>query len=132
MKYKYVAHGYIALMSVIILGALGSSVMISLIHQSVITAKTDFETQNGIQAKILATACAEEALQTIVETGTSSWSDSLLMGNGTCLYSISKVSQNTHISATGLHASSTQRVLVILSTTSPTLVISSWQDSTDF
>jgi hypothetical protein len=132
MQYNKEARGYIALMSVIVLGALGSVIMISVMLQSVVTAKTDSSTQAGIQARILAMTCGEEALQIIVETGTSSRSSSLSVASGTCSYTISRPSSETIINATGLFASSTQRIMIRLATTSPFMVLSSWQDVSDF
>lgn len=124
--------GYIALMSVIIVGVLGAAVMISVIAQGVTSSKTDFSLQQSGQARVLATACAEEALQVMLETGTTSKTSSLLLGAGTCSYTISKPTSSVIINATGIFGTLVKRVQVILSTTTPSIVLSSWQDVSDF
>lgn len=124
--------GYIALMSVILVGVLGVAVMISVVAQGVTSSKTDLSLQQSGQARVLATACAEEALQTILETGTTSRTSLLSLGSGTCSYSISKPANSVIINATGNFGTLVKRVQIILSTTTPSIVLSSWQDVSDF
>ncbi len=132
VKIKGSQKGYIALMSVILIGVLGVAVMISVVGQGVTSSKTDFSLQQSGQARVLATACAEEALQVILETGTTSKTSSLSLGSGTCSYVISKPSSSIIINSTGNLGSLVKKVQVILSTTSPSVVLSSWQDVSDF
>jgi hypothetical protein len=71
-------------------------------------------------------------LQMIVETGTSSRTASLSVASGTCSYTISRPVSETVIQGVGVFASSTQRIVIRLATTSPFMVLSSWQDVSDF
>ncbi len=126
--------GYIALMSVILIGVFGIAIMVSVIAQGVTSSKTDFSLQQSGQARILATACAEEALQVILETATTTKTDTITLGTGTCSYSISKATSSTItvINASGNFGNLTKRVQLTLSTTTPSIVLSSWQDVSDF
>lgn len=124
--------GYIALMSVILMGALGVAIMVTIISQGITSSKTELSLQQSGQARVLATACAEEALQVILETSTTSKTSTLTLGTGSCTYVISKPSSSIMINATGNYGSLVKRVQVILSTSSPSIVLSSWQDVSDF
>lgn len=134
MKYflKNLKRGYIALMSVILMGALGVAVMISVISQGITSSKTELSLQQSGQARVLATACVEEALQIILETATTSRTANLTLGTGSCTYSITKPASSVIINSTGNYGTLVKRVQVILSTSSPSIVLSSWQDVSDF
>ncbi len=130
---KELRKGYIALISVILIGALGSAIMVSVIASGVSATKTDFSLQQLGSSRILASSCAEEALQTIVETSTTSSVGSLSLGQGTCSYTIlSQNGQNITINATGVLGAITTKIQVIIATTSPALTLSSWQEVVDF
>ncbi len=134
MKYFFITikRGYIALMSVILMGALGVAVMISVISQGITSSKTELSLQQSGQARVLATACVEEALQIILETATTSRAAALTLGTGSCSYSITKPLSSVIINSTGNYGTLVKRVQVILSTSSPSIVLSSWQDVSDF
>lgn len=125
--------GYIALLSVIIVGAIGTAVILSIMLLGVSTTKTDFSVQQGGSAKVLANSCGEEALQKILETGTTSGVGNIAIGQGVCSYTItSQNGQNITINASGITGSVTSKLKIILSTTTPTIVLSSWQEVGDF
>lgn len=124
--------GYIALMSVILMGALGAAVMVSVIAQGVTSGKTELSLQRAGHARVLATSCVEEALQIILETATTSRTSSLILGDGSCSYVITKPASSVIINSTGNYGNLVKRVQVVLSTSSPSIVLSSWQDVSDF
>lgn len=126
-------HGYIALLSVIIIGVIGTSAMLSVIFAGISATKTDITVEQGGQARFLASSCGEEALQKILETSTTSSQGSLSLGGNTCSYSITSGSgQSLVINALGAVGTLTSKVLIIVATTSPSLVVSSWQEVGDF
>lgn len=125
--------GYIALLSVIIVGAIGTAVMISVMLFGISSSRTDFALQQSGSAKVLATSCGEEALQKIVETGSTSMSSSFSIASGTCLYSVtSQNGQNITINATGILGTVKSKVKVVIASTTPSLILSSWQEVGDF
>lgn len=125
--------GYIALLSVIMIGAIGTAIMLSVMLLSVSTSKTDFAVQQSGSAKVLASSCGEEALQKLLETGTTSSSGGLSLGSGNCTYTItSQNGQNITINATGIVGTIVSKVKIVVSTTTPSILLSSWQEVGDF
>lgn len=125
--------GYIALISVILIGALGTAIMISVIASGVSASKTDLSLQQSGVGRVLASSCAEEALQRILETSITSGSGNLTIGSGTCSYVItSQNGQNITINSTGMLGTIVTKIKVILATTTPSIVLSSWKEVSDF
>ncbi|MBP6948566.1 MAG: hypothetical protein KBC41_00045 [Candidatus Pacebacteria bacterium] len=125
--------GYIALISVIVIGAIGVAIMLSIMLSGISTTKTDFAVQQSGSAKVLASSCGEEALQKILETGTTSSSVTIAIGEGTCSYTITSQSgQNITIQATALIGTITSKVKIVIATTTPAILLSSWQEVGDF
>lgn len=125
--------GYIALVSVILIGALGTAIMISVINSGISAGKTDFSLQQSGGGRVLASSCAEEALQQILETGTTSSNGALTIGSGTCSYFITSTNgQNITINSTGVLGTITSKIKVIIATTTPSIVLSSWKEVSDF
>lgn len=128
-----ICRGYIALLSVIVVGAIGTAIMLSVMLLGITTSKTDFAVQQSGNAKVLASSCGEEALQKILETGTTSGNASLTIGSGTCNYVITSVNgQNITIDATGITGTLTSKVKIVIATTTPAIILSSWQEVGDF
>jgi len=65
IKYHRQKGGYIALISVLIIGAVGTAVIISLLLLGIGNSRTSFAIEQSSQAKASANACAEEALEQI-------------------------------------------------------------------
>ena len=125
--------GYLALISVILIAAIGTAIMISVIASGISAIKTDFSLQQSGSARSLASSCAEEALQKILETGTTSSSGNLAVASGTCTYLITSTNgQNITINATGMLSTVTSKIKVVIATTTPAVTLSSWQEVADF
>lgn len=125
--------GYVALLSVIFISAIGVIIMTSVIASGVNASRTDFSTQQLGIARSMASSCAEEALQRILESGISSGADNLTLAPGSCSYIISSTGgQNITIKSTGVLDTITARVLVVIATTTPSIILSSWQEVSDF
>ncbi len=127
------ARGYIALLSVIVLGVIGTSVMLSIILSGISASKTDIALEQGSEARTMASSCSEEALQKVLETGATSTQGNLTIGSSTCSYTItSQNGQNITINASGTMGTITSKVIVIIATTTPSIILSSWQEVGDF
>lgn len=125
--------GYIALISVIVIGAIASSVGISSIVLGTVSSNTTFSRQSGEQATSLADACVEQALENIKNSpnyiGTTNIDP---IGFGSCSYSVLNTGGSTReIQATGVVSDSTRKIEVILSSNLP-IIIDSWLSVTDF
>ncbi len=128
--------GFIALITVIAVGAVGLTIAIVLLLSGVGTSRTSLSVSQSTQAKGAANACAELALGaiqaniTIATPVTANYVvDSSL--NINCSYTLSGTSPNYIISSIGTAGSNsnvTRRVNITLNRVGPTLNISSWQE----
>ena len=125
--------GYIALLSVIAVSAIGTAIMLAIILSGVNAARNDIVLQQGVAAGVLADSCGEEALQKILETATTSSLGNLTIDGNTCTYEVtSQNGQNITINSTGVVGTVSNRVKIIIATTSPSIVLSSWQEVDSF
>ncbi len=125
--------GYITLISVLLVGAVGLSIASSVLVLGVGTARTGFALQQSNEAKALANACAEEGLQRIRESAVFEGTDSLTFGSGTCTFTVTNLgSQNRSITATGTVGTVVRKVAVTISAINPRIVVSTWQEVADF
>lgn len=125
--------GFVALISVIIIGAAAVSVAVSLLLLGLGSSKTSFALEQSNQAKSLANACAEQALEIIRENPPYSGTGGLALSYGTCAYTvIDSGGQNRTINAGGTAGSIIRKVKVSVSQITPVINISSWQETADF
>ncbi|HUQ30264.1 MAG TPA: hypothetical protein VM103_01965 [Candidatus Paceibacterota bacterium] len=121
--------GYITLMSVLVLGAIGVAIATSLLLMGIDSSRASFiEVQSG-QAKGLADACAEEGLEQVRLASGYTGTGGLTLGQGTCVYTVtSQGGQNRIITASGTVGTIIRKVKIILTSITPLLTISSWQE----
>lgn len=125
--------GYIALFSVIILGSVGLAVTVSLLLNGILSARLGFDLQQKNQARMSATSCAEEALQQILDNGITSGTGSLTLDTSSCNYTIlSTSSQTITVQSTGFSGTMVSKINVIVSSSTPRIKLSSWQEVGDF
>lgn len=127
--------GYITLMSVIIAAAVGISIAASLLLLGLGASRTAFATQQSYQAQALASACAEEALQLIHDTASTTpytGTNSLTLGAGGCTYTVTNAGGNARtIQTTGTVGSATRKNNAQVTSVGP-IVLSTWQEVADF
>jgi len=125
--------GVLTLMSVLIVGAIGLSVGVSLLLLGLANSRTNLALQQSNQAKVLADACAEEALQQIRDLGSYVGSGVLTLGQGTCIYTVTNTGGTTRkITASATVGSVVRKNQITISAISPSVIISSWQEVADF
>lgn len=126
--------GVLTLMSVLIAGAVGLAVGVSLILLGLAYSKSGLAFQQSNQAKALANACAEEALEQInLLNSYTATNVSLTMGQGSCLYTVANTGGTTRkITTSGTVATIVRKNQITLSALSPSIIISSWQEVADF
>lgn len=122
-------NGYITLISVLIIGAVGVAITTSLLLLGLGSSRTGFALQQSNQAKGLANACSEEALQQINESIPFSGTATLTLGQGTCVYTVTRgIGQNRTITATGTVGSIIRKVSISIDKISPAIHVTSWQE----
>jgi len=136
MKYKKYynqpQYGYITLISVLVIGAVGLAITISLILLGLGSSRTSFALEQSNQAKALTNACAEEAMQQIRDSMSFTGNGNLSLGQGTCNYTVtSQGGQNRTITALGTVGTIVRKVKIIISKINPTITVTSWQEVAD-
>ena len=125
--------GYITLISVLVVGAVGVAIATALLMLGLTSSRTGFALVQSNQAKALANACAEEALQQIRDLTPYVGTGGLSIGSGTCTYTVtSQGGQNRTIASLGTVGTTLRKVEVILDQIYPHLVVVSWQEVADF
>src|SRR4051812_20363149 len=81
--------GYIALLAVLIAGAAATAISLMLLTAGTDSQRSALVEQQSKQARSLAVACTEEALQLIHDNIAFAGTNSLSLGQGTCSYTVS-------------------------------------------
>ena len=124
--------GYIALISVLVIGAIGLSVTIGILLIGMGVSRSSFVYRQSMQALGLADACAEEALQQIRSNTAFTGTSSLTLGSGTCSYTVASTGGSTNsITAFGTVGTVIRRVAISTSANTPRILISSWQETSN-
>lgn len=129
MEKHYNNDGYVALISVLVVGAVGIAITLSLLLLGLGSVRTSFAVEQSNQAKSLANACTEEALQQIRDATPFTGSGTLTLGQGTCTYTVtSQGGQNRTVAAVGTVGSVVRKNLVIIDKINPSITVVSWQE----
>lgn len=121
--------GFVALITVLILGAASLAIASTILLSATDDLRLMLITQTSIQARNLATACAEEGLEQIHDNNAFTGSATLTMGQGTCSYTVTKSGSNRTVTTRG-SVNNVIRKLTISATISAGLVnINSWQET---
>lgn len=123
--------GYITLISVLVVGAVGTAIGVSLLLLSLGAGRTSFSGEQSAQARAMAEGCAEEALQAVRDSAVCAGSSSLLFAAGSCDASVTVDDLLCRVEAAGRVGDVVKRTVVTLSSVSP-LTIDSWQEVADF
>lgn len=127
-------NGFVALIAVLVLGAVGTAVGISLILLGLGSSRTSFSLEQSNQAKALANACSEEALQKIRESTSFSGASTIFLGSGSCTYQVAVTGQTRSITTSGTAGTIIRKVKIRLTINPQNLkfTIASWQEVADF
>lgn len=124
--------GYVALLAVLVVGAVGVAVVTSVILLGIGSARTSASVERSGQAKGLANACVEEALQQIRDSTPFSGTATLTFGLGSCTYTVTNTGgANRTIDSSGTAATVVRKVKVLITQINPTITVASWQEVAD-
>jgi hypothetical protein len=125
--------GYITLISVLVVGAVGISITTSLLLLGLGSSRSSFAIQQSYQAHALANACIEEALQQIEDLTSFSGTGNLSLGQGLCTYTVTSTGgQSRTITAVGTVDTITRKSRVTIDKIKPQINVVSWQEVADF
>jgi len=132
-KCYYNKKGYVALVTVLLVGAVGLSIAISLILIGIGQTRSSDSLDNLNQARALANACIEDALQEIRNSESFVGTGNLAMDNGNCNYTvIDQGGENREIQAVGTVGAINRKVKVNIDSIYPKINIVTWQELSDF
>lgn len=133
MKINYKKEsGYAVLFIVIIVNAAALVIVTSIMIWGFYFHKTSLAQLKSVQARGLADACAEHALQQIRNDENYTGTQNLNIGEGSCSYIVAGISPNKIIQTTGLVDDATRKVLISTDQINPIINLSSWQEVADF
>lgn len=124
--------GYIALITVLVIGAIGTAIATSVLWLSIGISKSGLTQTQSNQTKALANACMEEALEHVRDSGPFTGTGSLTLGAGTCNYNVvSTGGQNRTITSSGTVGSIVRKISVTIDKINPAINVTSWQEVAD-
>ncbi len=127
------ARGFVSLIAVIIVGAIGMAVAVALLLSGVDATRQSLMESRSAQSGALRDGCIEEALGHIRDTTSYTGSDTLTLGAGTCTFTVtSQGGQLRTITSTGTVATVVQKARVTIDKITPDISIASWQEVADF
>jgi len=122
-------HGYVALMAVLIVGAAATAIALSLLTIGADSQRSGIISLQSKQARSLASACGQEALQQIHDNTAYTGTGSLSLGQGTCDYTVTSTGANTRtITASASVGGVVRRLQVYVTIGSSSISITSWQE----
>jgi hypothetical protein len=126
--------GFILLLSVLILGALGAAVTVSLLQLGLSASRTANTIELSQAARDLANTCAEEAIERLTRDNTYAAGATITLGNGTCTINTISGSGdvNREVQVTGEVQNVDRKVEVYIDNLAAPVTISSWQEVADF
>ena len=131
--YIHNTKGYITLISTLIVGAISLSIGLSLLMLGTDSSRKTLVEQQSLQARSLATTCAEAALQEIRNDTGFSGTDTIVVGQGECTYTVTiLVGESRDIESTGTVGAVIRKVHVTLDQINPSINLTLWEDVADF
>jgi hypothetical protein len=124
--------GFVALISVLIMSALGILIGSALLIRAIGRDKEYIAEEEGIRAQVAATYCAEYALMALRNSTAYAGNETTTTNDGsTCSVLGVGGSGNTNrtVTATSTVLGATRRITVTVPVVSPVMSISSWQDT---
>ncbi len=125
--------GYVALMTVLIVGAAATAIATVLLAVGADSARYTLAEQQSRQARSLALACGQEALQQLHDNVAYTGTDvPLTLGQGNCTYTVGVADGAVRvISAVGTVGTLTKKIQATATIGATTMTVSSWQDAGD-
>jgi len=123
--------GYIALLAILIVGAATTAIALALLTTGIDSQRSAIVFKGAVQARQLANACAEEALQVLHDNTSSTVSGNLTLSTGSCTYVIANTGTSTRsITATGTSNSVVRKLSVGVTIGASSISVASWSETT--
>ncbi len=125
-------NGFILLLSVIIIGAIGATLALYLFLTGALSGRASLDLTGALETRYLADGCAEQALLTAEDCSTQTITTTTPQGS--CTYTITPNGGSRTIQVTATSQNFTKRLALTVnfSTSSTTSSTVSWQEVTHF
>jgi hypothetical protein len=121
--------GYVALLSVLVVGAAATAIALALLVSGADAGRAMLVEQQSKQARGLAIACAEEALQQVHDNAAFSGTAPLTLGQGGCTYTVTVTAPTTRtITARGTVGNVVKNIQAYVTINTSSISITSWQE----
>lgn len=121
--------GYIALLAVLIIGAAATAISLALLMTGTDSQRSTLAEQQSKQARSLAIACTEEGLQQIHDNTAFSGTNTLSLGQGSCIYTVTVTGGTTRsLTTSGTVGSIVRKIQTYVTIGSSSISITSWQE----
>ena len=124
--------GYIALISVMIIAAIGAATAVSLLLLGLNSSRTSFILEQSNEAKALANACAEIALQNVAYYIPYNGSDTTDFEQGSCTYNVITTENSSDITVIGDVNDITRKIKITTDNSTSPISITFWKEVDDF
>lgn len=126
--------GFVALVSVLVIGAVGVALATGLLWGGVGVLRTALTVEQSAQARAFANACVEYALKELRDSTSYAGGETLTFSEGSCDIETIGGSGNTNrtVQATGTAGSVVRRVEVEVAEVAPRMTLTSWQEVAAF
>lgn len=123
-------NGFIALISILAISAIGGTIALGLILLGVNSTRTGLVYIQSAQARSLANACMEEALMRLRESVYYSGNETLTLTTGECQILTVTGTGNTNrtINTTATVTNTIRKVEVVVATINPAISVTSWKE----
>jgi len=126
---KRAENGYVALIAVLITGAIVTAIGLLLLVNGNDLQRGGQAQQQSVQARGLANACGEEALQQMRDNTSFTGTNNLSFSTGTCTYTVTSTGSSTRtITASGTVSGIIRKIQVYATIGSSSISITSWQE----
>lgn len=120
--------GYVALIAVLVAGALGLAVSIAILLGGTDSQRSALVVQRSAGASSAAKSCVEEAAQQIRLNHSYTGSGSLTLGSQSCQYTVANSGSDKIINATGNMGDVVKKVQAYATITLLSISITTWQE----
>lgn len=121
--------GYVALLTVLIMGAVATSVGVMLLTTGIDSQRAALIEMQSRQARAAAVACAEEALQIMHDATSYTGTNNLALSSSSCVYTVTNTGGDSRtIIASGTAGNVVKKVQVYATIGASSIGIISWQE----
>jgi len=121
--------GYVALLAVLIVGAVATAIALVLLTSGADSQRSALVGQQSKQARALAVACAEEALQQIHDNIAFSKANTISLGQGNCTYTVAVTAPTTRsITVSATVGNVVKKIQLYATIGTSSISITSWQE----